>query len=231
MPINQNSGGNMSLEPRVTRVEANLESLSRDVINLTSIIREQGKNLENQLNQLSIEVTKAAGPRRTDWNLIISFAFLVLALGSAVFLPLNNASQLNKEEIIATQKAFTEHQQLQLHPVGMALLQRTEEQVQLNKIYFDNAIKTHQEFDNRQFDSLDKKLQTEYTLINNKLETQINALDKRVQLEMRLIADTSNSKINKLEQTSDAQVNADLIELRAWRNKAAGLFDGKPTAK
>ena len=94
---------NKTLEPRVEKLEVGLDRLTYDVRSLAAIVRDQGSNVEKQLNQLTVAVTQAAGPRKTDWTVIISAVFLVLAIGSAVFWPLNqqvsdNKSQLDKVE-------------------------------------------------------------------------------------------------------------------------------------
>lgn len=80
----------LPLEPRVAKLETGLEILTKDVRDLVSVVREQSHNLDGELQKLAIAVTNAAAPRKTDWPMMISLAFLIIALGSAVFYPLNS---------------------------------------------------------------------------------------------------------------------------------------------
>lgn len=85
-----------TLEPRVAKLEVGLDRLTEDVRSLASIVREQGTQVEGEIQKLVVAVTQASGPRKTDWSVIISAVLLVMAIGSAVFWPLNQITQDNK---------------------------------------------------------------------------------------------------------------------------------------
>lgn len=120
---------NRQLEPRVAKLEVGLDRLTEDVRSLAGIVRDQGANVEKQLQSLTIAVTEAQAPRKTDWSVIISAVLLMMAIGSAVFWPLNQTSQLNKESIDKLEVKFEQHEQLQGHPVGIALIQQLDTRV------------------------------------------------------------------------------------------------------
>ena len=119
------------LEPRVAKLEVGLDRLTEDVRSLAGIVRDQGANVEKQLQSLTIAVTQAQAPRKTDWNIVISGGLLIMALGSAVFWPLNQTGQNNKDAIDRLTIKFEEHQAQPMHPVGQALMQHLEARVSL----------------------------------------------------------------------------------------------------
>ena len=92
------------LEPRVAQVEAGLDRLTNDMRELAGIVRTQGQQVESEIQKLVVAVTQAQAPRKTDWSMLISLAFLVMALGSAVFWPLNQTASDNKADILALEK-------------------------------------------------------------------------------------------------------------------------------
>lgn len=118
------------LEPRVAKLEGQLDRLTDDVRSLASIVREQGTTVEKQLSELTVAVTQAAGPRKTDWSVIISAVLLVMAIGSAAFWPLNQISQENKVAIEELNKSFQNHEKINIHPVGSVILQRLENKLE-----------------------------------------------------------------------------------------------------
>jgi hypothetical protein len=119
------------LEPRVAKLEVGLDRLTEDVRNLAGIVRDQGANVEKQLQSLTVSVTQAQAPRKTDWSVIISGGLLIMALGSAVFWPLNQTEQNNKDAIDRLTVKFEHHEALPTHPVGEALTQRLETRVNI----------------------------------------------------------------------------------------------------
>lgn len=130
-----NNNNHTYLEPRVAKLETGLEILTRDVSSLAGIVREQGRNIEGEIQKLAVAVTQAAAPKKTDWATLISLAFLIIALGSAVFYPLNSQVQEMKikdveiEHLILNDNARQEqlwHRELEL------LTQRNE--ARLNKL-------------------------------------------------------------------------------------------------
>ena len=220
---NNNNTYEGHLEPRVAKLETGLELLTENVNTLQQVVREQGASIERQIHDLTVAVTQASGPKKTDWSVIISALLLVMAVGSAIFWPLNQTTTNNKHDIQGIVEKFDVHQKLSLHPVGMALVERIEEQLQTHIIDNNNDMKQHQDYDSKQFDLLDKKLQTEYSLINSKIESQITALDTKINLELQLFNQNFSDKINRVNTIMDRQDSMDLIELRQWRNKAMKL--------
>jgi hypothetical protein len=106
---NNDRGGEAHLEPRVAKLETGLEMLTRDVASLAQIVRDQGNNIERQIRDLAIGVTQAAAPKKTDWQTLIASAMLIMALGSAVFWPLNQTAENNKNEIEKLHQKFDAH--------------------------------------------------------------------------------------------------------------------------
>ena len=211
------------LEPRVARLEVGLETLTKNVSDLTITIRDNNLEVSRQLASLQVSVTTASGPKRTDWGVILTALGLTLAIGAAVIVPLNNSTKDNKDAILQVQTVISDHTKLTLHPVGQALVQRLEEQIATHTLLNDKAMKEHGERDTREFEALDRKLQLEYSLVNANLAAQIAALDVRLQKEFGLMQARSDSRLNKLEAVDRAQQELDQQELRQWRAKANGL--------
>jgi hypothetical protein len=93
------------LEPRVTKLEVGLDRLTSDVKDLAGIVRSQGVAVEGEIQKLVVAVTEASAPRKTDWPTLISLAFLILALGGAVFYPLNaTVSEIKANQIRMVQQ-------------------------------------------------------------------------------------------------------------------------------
>lgn len=125
--MNPSIDNNNHLESRVVKLEASLDILTKNVVDLSNAVRENASNLDNKLERLTVAVTQAQSPQKTDWSMIISAIFLILAIGSAVFWPLNQTSTNNKVEMKLLSEKFDEHNKLELHPVGNALVKRLEE--------------------------------------------------------------------------------------------------------
>jgi predicted house-cleaning noncanonical NTP pyrophosphatase (MazG superfamily) len=213
-PMNQTP-----LEPRVAKLETGLEMLTKDVASLAQIVRDQGTGIETQIRDLAVSVTQAAAPRRTDWQTLIALVMLIMAIGSAVFWPLNQTAQNNKQEIQQLTTLIREHTQLELHPVGKALLGRLEEQLKAHVEDNNRQMAIHRSTDEKEFKDLDEKLQREFALADKTIDQKISGMER----VMALIDKEHTSRINKLESTADSANKTDLEELRAWRNKAMGL--------
>ena len=211
------------LEPRVARLETGLETLTKNVSDLTITIRDNNLEVSRQLAALQVSVTTAAGPKRTDWGVILTAIGLILAIGAAVFVPINNSTKDNKDAILKVQDMMADHMKLTLHPVGSALVQRLEEQIATHTLLNDRVMKEHVERDTQEFNALDKKLQLEYSLVNVNLAAQTAALDVRLQKEFGLTQLRNDARFNKLEADDLAQRDLDQQELRQWRSKASGL--------
>lgn len=84
-----------NINPRIARIETELESVVRDLTLTSSAIRDladtvqrQGQNFDEQLLKLHVAVTQAAGPRKTEWQTIISAVTLIVAIGASAMSPL-----------------------------------------------------------------------------------------------------------------------------------------------
>jgi len=196
------------LEPRVAKLETGLEILTRDVSSLAQITREQGTSIERQIRELAIGISQAAAPKKTDWGTLIAAIMLVMAVGSAVFWPLNQTSQNAKTAVEALAADYHSHTTLELHPVGKALLGRVEEQMKL-----------HSDYDAKEFLALDSKLQKEFGLITDTLRQKQLEIEK----ELGMVNDKMCQRVTAMEARLKFQDESDLGELRGWRNKASGL--------
>lgn len=127
------------LEPRVAKLEVGMERLTDDVRNLAVVVREQGSQMEGEIQKLVVAVTQASGPRKTDWSTIFAGIMLVLAIGSAVFWPLNQQVTDNK---------------IQLDRVENRL-------IEADKQIFDKY--------EREMNAREKLLNSQYSLIDSKL--------------------------------------------------------------
>lgn len=204
-----NRNGDSMLEPRVAKLETGLEILTRDVATLAQVTREQGINIEKQIQQLAVGVTQASGPRKTDWSVIISALFLVMAISSAVFWPLNQTSQNNKVEVQALEQKISDHFKLPLHPVGQARIDQMQKTL-------DDTIFTSQ----HDLDALDKKLQKEIELITSEIKTQINAISAKYDKEISDLGNRLIARVNEYDSTILESNKRDLEELRWWRMRA-----------
>ena len=228
--MTEQRGDTPHLEPRVARLEVGLETLTRNVSEMATSIRENANNTNQKIDGLIVAVTTAQAPKKTDWGLFISGIGLLLALGAAVLIPLNNSIRDNKDQIDRYHESMVEHQKLDMHPVGLAKVQSLMKDVDMTKaelVSRDSA--------------LDQKIQRETQLMTDVVNAKISGLDEKVQLEMRL-----QNEITKLQSTSQlgmqtlfnekifarvisiealeiARNSKDMDELRQWRNKANGL--------
>lgn len=140
-----------TLEPRVAKLEVGLDRLTEDVRDLAGVVRSQGSRMEGEIQKLVVAVTQASGPRKTDWPTIISAIMLMMAIGSAVFWPLNQTAQNNKTDLEHLTRDFERHQQLDNHPVGAAIVDRIEREA-----------KTRSDSHAHEMELLDSRLQDEF---------------------------------------------------------------------
>lgn len=198
------------LEPRVAKLEVGMERLTDDVRNLAIVVREQGAQMEQEIQKLVIAVTQASGPRKTDWSTIIAGIMLVLAIGSAVFWPLNQTTQEAKKLIEKFGEQYHNHEALPLHPVGSAIVDRLEYQLK-DHILSDERV--HEELKtnfNDTIDSLSKYYEQKFSMIAERLNT---------------INDRLYIRIVELEQRNILSDERERNELNKWRQKAMGLSD------
>ena len=165
---NANLGVDNNLEPRVARVETGLEMLTRDVASLVQVVREQGSGIENQIRELAIGVTQAAAPRRTYWQTLIAMVMLIMAIGSAVFWPLNQTANENRLSLQRMEQNFSAHVQLQLHPVGQALLGRLEDQ-----------LISHIKDDDRDKETIVKQWERQIDTTSERINARLNKLESK----------------------------------------------------
>lgn len=193
------------LEPRVVKLEAGLDSLTKSVSELTLVLRENSSVLDNKIDKLTIAVTQAQAPQKTDWSMIISAIFLILALGSAVFWPLNQTANNNKEAIQAAEIKLDSHLHLEQHPVGAALMQRLE-----------GELKGHQLLDERNQQKGKEDCLTLNKTSVDKLEMEMSLSSKFYESQVKML----NDRLVNLEILNKESTSKDNDELRQWRLKA-----------
>lgn len=152
------------LEPRITRLETEIEAISRDLTVLTGDIRQfssnvskQSENYDKQLRELSIAVTSALGPRKTDWGVIVSCVGLVMAIGTAALSPLYIKMNSIDHFSIRTAAELRNHELLDMHPVALEKLKSIKHNIS----------------------ALDKKLQKESRLLIATVNERSQSLEKQ----------------------------------------------------
>jgi hypothetical protein len=197
------------LEPRVAKLEAGLDILTRNVTDLTQAVRDNANNLEGKFERLTVAVTQAQAPKKTDWSMVISAVFLILALGSAVFWPLNQISQDNKISIQRLDSQIDAHERIEMHPTGLDKVKNMGEK-------YDTLVKDNQQ----NLDKLDKKLQRETELIANEIKSQVSSVSAKYDKEIQNLGDRLVNRMNTFDQNQYNNMSKDLDELRMWRLKA-----------
>ena len=129
---NDHEGHGTSLEPRAAKLETGLEILTRDVTSLAHVVREQSRNIEGEIQKLAVAVTQASAPRKTEWPVLIATLMLVMAIGSAVFSPLQQTAANNKADLQALQVTLQQHIAQEYHPVAGTLFKQMD--ARLNKL-------------------------------------------------------------------------------------------------
>ena len=191
----------LHLEPRVARLETNMETLTRTVSELATSIRENTDSTNTKIDNLIVSVTQAQAPKRPDYSLMVSIGFFILALGSAVFWPLNKGVQDNKEEILRLHGSVVEHQKLDLHPVGQAKVENLIKDVDMTRL---DLVK-------RDFE-LDTKIQRETQLMTDLVTAKLAGMDQRLQVEMGLRNDVILAKMKVHEEQMKAHERQDELE-------------------
>jgi hypothetical protein len=161
--------------------------------------------MEQEIHKLVVAVTQASGPRKIDWSTIIAGVMLIMAIGSAVFWPLNQTSLDSKMAIQQLSQELNEHTNLQLHPVGNALVNRLEFQLQ---DHINNNTKMHQLLEESTKERIDLVIQT--------LKSDIRAAESKTDLHNERLY----SRVVKLEEKNSQDVENELAELRVWRFRA-----------
>lgn len=210
---------NPHLEPRVAKLEGQLDRLTEDVRSLATIVRDQGITVEKQLSELTVAVTQAAGPRKTDWSMIISAVLLIMAIGSAAFWPLNQTVQENKLALENLNQSFQNHGQLTLHPVGQALLQRLELQlkdhIDVNRREMENHLADAKEMHS----IIEKNVTKQIEYIQRIHDLELSDLKEKVDLHNDVLC----GRVVKLEDQERLKAERDRDELQIWRLRAMGI--------
>lgn len=216
---NESESRTQHLEPRVAKLEGQLDRLTEDVRSLASIVRDQGSTVEKQLSELTVAVTQAAGPRKTDWSTIIAAVMLVMAIGSAAFWPMYQTSTENKQSLEQIRQEVSDHKQLQLHPVGTALLQRLE--VQLANHVIDNRQEMEAHIiDAKEMHSvIEKNFAEKISFIQKIHDLELSALKEKTQLH----DDRLYGRVVKLEDKESIEIERERDELQMWRLKSMGI--------
>lgn len=115
------------LEPRVAILETSVEQLTSNVEKLVV----HSEKVESSINDLTVLLTKASAPRKTDWQTIISFVFLLGTVVSAIYWPLNmrmdfiEQRQMDMREKLQREMALiTERTDKELQNLGDRLILR-----------------------------------------------------------------------------------------------------------
>ena len=119
--IEKNNNTTVTFEPRLVRLETGMDIVTKQLSELSIIVRDQSRSFETELQKLMIAVTAASGPKKTNWSVVISIAFLILALGSTAFWPIKMMTDTNKESITNLAQKFSEHEK-SLHLGNVDLL-------------------------------------------------------------------------------------------------------------
>ena len=126
-----------NLEPRVATIESELKSLTRDVGMLTKDVRDlvqavkvQSDNYDAQLRKITVDLVGVSGPRPMNWGVLLNGVGLSLAIGAAVFYPMNFRITEMSERASGFMKEFRDHEKLTLHPVGTAKVEALDRLVQ-----------------------------------------------------------------------------------------------------
>jgi hypothetical protein len=154
------------LESRVGKVEAHLDSVTRQISDLTADVRDlatsikiQGTQTEDQIKSLLVAVTNASGPRKTDWNTIALAAGVVVTIGIAVLSPLTMQINSNVIGLEKNQSKIEHHLEGPGHLPALSKIESLEK-----------ALK-----------ELDSRLQRENTIINENFQDKITNLKKELQ--------------------------------------------------
>lgn len=215
-----------TLEPRVAKLEVGLDRLTEDLKDLATVVRQQGKSVEAEIQKLVVAVTQAQGPRKTDWGVLIAAAGLFLAIGGAAFWPLNQQVQELKISQTANHQLIVEHQKMDNHPVGTALVQRLEEQLKLHIQQNVKDISDHIINEQKDFEFMRKcfqeRLESERVYYEGKIRN-IQAELEGIQAKNDLYIDKLFGRIQVLEKEHIKQADTERAELMLWRQKAMGL--------
>ena len=134
-----------SIDPKIARLEAVTESITRDAVQLTQVVAELShtvallaKDAAEQFRVLSNDVTRATGPRKVEWQIIGVAGTLIFAIGAAVMGPVTWRLDSLHDEVHALDIGFTAHEKLVGH---MGVMQRVNEVKRIAEIRSDALVK------------------------------------------------------------------------------------------
>jgi hypothetical protein len=182
--------------------------------------------MESEIQKLVVAVTQAAGPRKTDWSTIIAAVMMVMAIGAAVLIPLNNATQDNKAALERHHESLVEHQRLDMHPVGLALVQRMEGQLASHIANNDKQFKEHIESDEKEITRLEANNKEHLACMDKFHDAKISLVTeqiKGIQGKNDLYIDKLFGRVIELEKERVKIADNEHGELMMWRQKAMGL--------
>ena len=192
----------VEIETRLARVEASVDAIIRDmgtlsgnVKELASCVRQQGSQTEEQLKSLLVQVTSAAGPKKTDWHLVVTSIGVTLAIGAAVFAPLNLRVNDLQENAKQTLQRLEAHIELPMHPVAISRVSALETSLNEKQHRLEADIV-----------AVDSKLQEEYRLISDKLENAIQSADIRLQGALEAADTRLQREIGVVEKKIDGSL-------------------------
>ena len=117
------------LEPRVTRIEAEVSAIAKDITALSDVVRELAKNTSIQIKELLVAVNAAAAPRPTNWAIFISAVALIMAVGAAVLSPLSARVLILERRVEESHNTLQAHMMLPIHPVAAKELEYIKEKI------------------------------------------------------------------------------------------------------
>jgi hypothetical protein len=215
-----------ALEPRVVALEVGLDRLTADVKDLATVVRIQGQTVEQEIQKLVVAVTQAQAPKKTDWGLFISGVGLLLALGAAVLIPINNAANDNKYRIEQYHQSMVEHMKLDNHPVGTALQLRLEEQLRTHVANNAKEFQQHIDLYEKEFSEMRAYYKEKMDCMEKFTDAKIALVEKEIigiQGKNDLYIDKLFGRVIELEKERIKQADNEHQELMQWRQKAMGL--------
>jgi hypothetical protein len=172
-----------ALEPKVAKLDVQVEALTRDVASLSSSIRDLSEivqkhwqQTEGQFQQVLVAIERASAPRKTDWHLVLGALGLILAIGAAAFSPLMLRLSDVQQDVDKTQINLKAHESLNLHPVGQTRVDALEADLKDRSLRNSEAIR-----------DMDIKLQKEYTLIDSAIREKVLASDTALREKSALL--------------------------------------------
>jgi hypothetical protein len=214
------------LEPRVARLETGLETLTRNVSEMATSIRENALATNQKIDNLAIAVTQAQAPKKTDWGLFVSAIGLILALGAAVLIPINNAANDNKYRIEQYHQSMVEHMKMDNHPVGAALVQRLEEQLKTHIENNNREFQNHVAMDTKETEEIRRNFREEMESMTKFTDAKVKLVEAQIvgiQGKNDLYIDKLFGRVQELEKERIKVADNEHAELMQWRQKAMGL--------